>query len=219
MSSQAKASRVGKVLRLLSEKWPQALPPLSTPGEGVFQTGVAEFNRLLPGGGLPRGQWLEITGEPGSGKTGFLFSLLAGCAPDEPILYLDLPRQFFPAAAQAAGVRLAQVRWLAPAGLHGALRAAELFLMRSRAGVVVLDLVGQRSTMPPALVHRLRQETVRAEALLFLLTEPGTQVVAASTVALRVGVERKEQSSQLRVLKSRIGGEGAECIWSQGRCP
>lgn len=216
MDSQARAASAGAVKKLLSQKWPQALPPLATSGEGLFRSGVPEFNRLLPDGGLPRGQWLEITGAPGSGKTSFLFALLAGCAPEEPILYLDLPRQFFPAAARAAGVPLAQVRWLAPAGLHNAMRTAEAFLMQKQACVVVFDLVGQKAVMPQVWAHRLKQETRRSESLLFLLTEPPTQVVTPSTVALRVGIARQGTSCVIHVLKSRIGGEGARQIWSPG---
>jgi hypothetical protein len=216
MDAQTKAASAGALKKLLSEKWPQAIPAASAQDQTIFRTGVPEFNQLLPDGGLPRGQWLEITGEPGSGKTGLLFALLAGCAPDELILYLDLPRQFFPAAARAAGVRLSQVRWLAPAGLHSAMRIAEAFLTRQRACVVVFDLVGQKSPMPQAWVHRLRQETVRCNALFLLLTEPPAQVVPASTVALRVGVAREGAACTLQVIKSRLGGEGAKQAWTRG---
>jgi RecA/RadA recombinase len=212
MDAQEKASGAGVVRNLLSQKWPQSVPPLAA-GEELFRTGVSEFNRLLPGGGVPRGQWVEITGLPGSGKTGLLFALLAGCAADDPIAYLDLPRQFFPAAAQAAGMPLARLHWLAPAGPGPALRAAEALLTQRRTRVVVFDVTGQNAPWPQALVHRLRQETLRSGALLFLLSEPSQQVVPPSIVALRVGVERQNACCILRVLKSRLGGEGAQQAW------
>jgi len=216
MNEEAKSPSAEAVKCLLSQQWPRAVPSPTALGEDLFRTGVGEFNQLLPGGGLPRGQWVEIVGSPGSGRTGFLFTLLSGCAPDEPIAYLDLPRQFFPAAAQAAGMPLAQLHWLAPAGSGLALRAAETLLTRGRARVVVFDLTGEKSPLPQPLVHRLRQETLRSGALVFLLSEPPAQVVAPSTVALRVGVERQKACCILRVLKSRLGGEGAWRAWTPG---
>jgi hypothetical protein len=210
----AKKPPARAVKQLLLQKWPLAVPPGAAPGENLFRTGVPAFNQLLAGGGLPRGQWLEVQGAPGSGKTGFLFALLSGCTSDEVILYLDFPRQFCPAAARAAGLRLDQVRWSSPAGLQGALRLAETLLVQRQVSVVVLDLVGQKSALPPVLVHRLRQETLRRGALVFLLTEPSLHVVPPSTVALRAGLTRRGSTCIVSVLRSRIGPEGVCLVWS-----
>lgn len=204
------------VRNLLSQKWPHSVPHFAAAGENLFYTGVDEFNRLLPGGGLPRGQWVEITGAPGSGKTGLLFALLSGSTADA-IAYLDLPRQFFPAAAVAAGLALSRLFWQAPASPGPALRAAEALLIRKGCRLVVFDTTGQGTTpWPQALVHRLRQEALRSGALVFLLSEPSQRVVPPSTVSLRVSVERRGPGCLLRVLKSRLGVEGAECTWTPG---
>jgi len=216
MDTHDKAAGAGAVRNLLLQKWPQSVPSFASTGDGVFRTGVREFNELLPGGGVPRGQWVEITGAPGSGKTGLLFSLLAGGAADEPIAYLDLPRQLFPAALVAAGLSPARLFWLAPAGPGPALRAAETLLARKRCRLVVFDVTGQNSLWPQPLVHRLRQETLRSGALVLLLSEPSQQVVPPSTVSLRVSVERQNACCVLRVLKSRLGGEGTQRTWTPG---
>ena len=214
MDTHDRASGAEAVRNLLLQKWPQSVPSFANTGDLVFHTGVREFNELLPNGGVPRGQWLDITGAPGSGKTGLLFSLFAGSAADEPIAYLDLPRQLFPAAAAAAGLAPGRLLWLAPSGPGPALRAAEALLARKRCRLVVFDVTGQTSPWPQPLVHRLRQETLRSGAVVCLLTEPSQQVVPPSTVSLRVSVERQNACCVLRVLKSRLGGEGATCTWT-----
>ena len=217
MNTRVPADPAAEVRKLLREKWPEATCTHSASMQEVFCTGVKAFNALFPDGGVPFGQWLEINGASGSGKTGFLFAVLSSCTEHEVIAYLDFPGQFFPAAAQVAGLDLKQMRVLVPQTLHQGLRTAEILLTNKQATVLVFDLVNQRATLPQIVVHRLRQQVLQTGALVFLLTEPPVQVVGSSTVALRLAVTRDAgRACRVHVVKSRLGVCGRAFSWSPG---
>jgi len=113
------------------------------------------------------------------------------------------------------------------------LRTAELLLSQQVARNIVIDLTAgsgdvskkNRSTgrsdssppsplsPPPVLLHRLRQQAARSKALVIFLTEndhASPPIIPASTVALRLEVERLTRSAlKVTVTKSRISKEGA----------
>jgi hypothetical protein len=215
--SPAADTPVAQLQKLLTEKWPEATRTRSSDQQAVFRSGVTAFNALFPAGGVPFGQWIEITGAAGSGRTGLLFAMLAGSVPREVVAYVDFAGSFFPAAALAAGVDLQQVRVLQPRALGTGLRTVETVLSRRQAPLVVLDCIGLQTRLPDVLAHRLRQQTVQAGALLFFLTEPPGQVIGPSMVALRLAVTRQKDSScVVCVDKSRLCNEGTSFIWSPG---
>jgi hypothetical protein len=99
-----------------------------------------------------------------------------------------------------------------PKSLPAGLRTAELLLGHRLVRGVVLDLVGQKANpnLPPTLIHRLRQETVRSRAMVFFLTENNhAGLIMPSTVSLRLEVARVRDSRiAITVTKSRLCREG-----------
>ena len=81
-----------------------AYPPAST--------GLADLDALI-GGGLPRGQISEITGEASSGGTSVILSLLAeATARGEVAAYIDVSDCLDPLSAASAGVKLERLLWV-----------------------------------------------------------------------------------------------------------
>ena len=172
MSTQPSAdTALAHVRRLLTERWPEACQQTRAVARDVFHTGIAGLDALLPGGGLPKGSWVEITGGTASGKTSLLLALLAQLAAGERTLYLDFPGTFDPVAATAAGVDLNSILVARPANLHQGVHIAEHLLTSGSITVLVFDLAEQRTHLPGALAHRLRQQVLRGSALALFLTE------------------------------------------------
>jgi recombination protein RecA len=104
-------------------------------------TGIPEVDRLI-GGGIPRATLSEITGEPSSGRTSLLFSILAHCnARGEFCALIDGSNTFDPLSAAMAGVQLSQLLWVCCGGsAENALKATDLIVQAGGFGVVVIDL-------------------------------------------------------------------------------
>ena len=78
--------------------------------EPVVSTGISGLDNVL-NGGLPRGHFFLVQGEPGAGKTtlGLQF-LMAGIGNREAVLYVTLSESE-KEIPEAAGDRAARVRW------------------------------------------------------------------------------------------------------------
>lgn len=216
MSTQPSAdTALAHVRRLLTERWPEACQQTRAVARDVFHTGIAGLDALLPGGGLPKGSWVEITGGTASGKTSLLLALLAQLAAGERTLYLDFPGTFFPVAATAAGVDLNSILVARPANLHQGVHIAEHLLTSRSITVLVFDLAEQRTHLPGALAHRLRQQVLRGSALALFLTEGNGGIIGQSMVALRLRVRRVALSRfEIDVVRSRISREGIRIPWA-----
>ena len=206
--------------QLITQKWPEAVFSTAGLSEPIFQTGIANLDTLFPRQGIPYGQLIEITGENGSGKTSFLFMILAALTKIGTVAYIDLSGSFFPAAAATCGVDIKELVVVRPDNLPSGLRAAELVLSKRVAHCIVLDLTNQKSGLSQrsdlslsSLLHRLRQQTARSKALVIFLTENNNAshpIIPASTVALQLEVVRLMHSQlKVTVTKSRISREGA----------
>jgi len=206
-----KQAALHSVKRLLAAKWPDAR---KTSVHEVFHTGVSEFDALFQGGGMPCGQWIEITGGSASGKTRFLFALLRGLTQNGYVTYFDFPHSLFPPAVTAAGVQESRFWMVRPRNLREGIRTAEKLFATEGVCCVVFDLVGQKEKMPHVLAHRLRQETMRARTLILFLTDAGSAVISASTVALRLEVHRKSTHRlAIQVVRSRISLAATRLLW------
>ena len=89
------------VKELIRRKWPEALLENAGRSGRSFVTGLENFDRLFPSGGIPYGQLVEITGGASCGKTGLLFHVLAGLVRQVRVGYVDAGNTFFPGAASA----------------------------------------------------------------------------------------------------------------------
>ncbi len=106
---------------------------------GVFATRLAGVDRLL-GGGIGRGQTVELVGPRSSGRFSLVMALLAGATRSgESAALIDLGDHFDPQAAARAGVDLERLLWARPERLKQALGSAEV-LIGGGFPLVVLDL-------------------------------------------------------------------------------
>jgi len=198
---------------ILTHRFPDAAGPSQNLSATILTTGTAPFDALFAGHGLPYGQLIEITGGVSSGKTSLALKLLAALTNGHPAIYTDLPRSFFPAAAVAAGVDLERLWVTIPNTLPDGLRTVELLLSHHLVRGAVLDLVGQKEPPSQTLLHRLRQQTARAKAIVIFLTQTNRartgHLISPSTVSLRLEVKRLDTArSEIMITKSRLCREG-----------
>ncbi|MCP4685782.1 MAG: hypothetical protein GY867_10110 [bacterium] len=204
----------------ISRKWPEALRSLTPASlaerQGlVFETGLPEVDALFPLHGIPYGQLIEITGGVSSGKTSFLFRLLAVWSAERTVAYVDFDNAFFPDAAVCAGIDLSRLLVVRPEPkaddpIKPGIRTAELLLGKKNSDIIVFDLVGRRTPLPLGLLHRLRLKTVRARGMVIFLTNKNTGIVPSSMASLRLEISRRDHDRlEIAVTKSRLSAEGA----------
>lgn len=105
----------------------------------VFATRLADVDRLL-GGGICRGQTIELVGPRSSGRFSLVLELLTGATGSgESAALVDLGDHFDPQAAARAGVDLERLLWARPKRLKQALGSAEI-LIGGGFPLVVIDL-------------------------------------------------------------------------------
>lgn len=187
---------------------PPAVAPLPppkplTPVEHI-PTGLADLDRFL-GGGLPRGEVVELCGGPSSGKAtlalGTSLGVLAGGG---RAAWIDPGSGFWPLAALEAGApadRLVVVRTPDDAA---ACRAADILLAAAGAvDLVVVDLAS-RGGPREARITRLHRLAERGGAtLLFLSGRPEGAASLGALVGLRLTVRRRPDSPVLEVSVAR----------------
>lgn len=111
----------------------------ATPVEATLSTGVEAFDRTL-GGGLRRGETVELVAGRSSGAFSLLLAVLAGVtAAGETAAYVDLGDGLDPAAAAACGVDLDRLLWVRPRRTKEALMSAEA-IVATGMPLVVVDL-------------------------------------------------------------------------------
>jgi len=139
---------------LTGPKWPRSLvgqirrgrdlvsdsePAGQSAADDVFAARLAPFDRLL-GGGICRGQTIELVGPRSSGRLSLVLEFLAGATGSgEPAALVDLGDHFDPQAADRAGVGLERLLWARPRRLKRALCSAEV-LIGGGFPLVVIDL-------------------------------------------------------------------------------
>lgn len=105
----------------------------------TFATRLAGVDRLL-GGGISRGQTVELVGPRSSGRFSLVLELLAGATQSgESAALIDLGDHFDPQAAARAEVVLERLLWARPRRLKQALGSAEV-LIGGGFPLVVIDL-------------------------------------------------------------------------------
>jgi len=202
-------SSYDELRELVKKKWPESLSAASERSDRVFATGMDAFDSLFPGKGIPLGQLVEITGSLSSGKTSFLFRILAALTKKQIAAYLDFSNSFFPSAAESSGIDLSRILIVKSNDIREGLRAAELILRHEIASCIVFDLVKSRGILPLAMMHRLRQKTLKAGSIIIFLTENNSEIIPTSMIALRIEIERIGSTRLVAtVTKSRISKKG-----------
>lgn len=181
----------------------------------VLRTGLAPVDALLPGGGFPLGQVVELWGEAASGRTRLAFRAVAEAHRALRLAaWVDGPGALYPPALPPLGVRLDQllvVRTQEPRQLAW----SALQLLRSGAFAVVgLDLTHTRVHLSPPESRRLVEAAARSGGLLLLLTP--AEAPADGTLRLRVCAEGPA-GLRLEVVRSRQGAmaRAVEVPWEE----
>ena len=113
--------------------------PLDHEDPDLFPTQLDDADRLL-GGGLARGEMIEIIGRRTSGRFSLVLSTLAAATQrGESAALVDLGDHLDPQSAEICGIDLERLLWLRPLHIKQALGGAELLLGAGFA-LVILDL-------------------------------------------------------------------------------
>jgi len=172
----------------------------------LLATGVRQADLLLSGGIL-RGQLTEIVGPRSSGKTGFLFSILAqSTSQGEFVAYIDPSNSLDPVFAQKSGIHLERMLWVrstAPMSAQKSLQVAHLLARSGNFGVVALDLADQETKpnfsnsqkIPYSSWFKIKR-TLEGTSTAFLIL--GNQVNAGSAVSAAISL-RKLQTKWKRI--------------------
>lgn len=190
----------------IAGRWPEVVCERRPFERRVFVSHVESFDRLFALGGIPYGQFIEITGGSGSGKTGLMFRLISGMIKNyDKAAYVDFCNCFFGPAAEYSGLDPARLLIVKPDSLAGGIRAAELLLKHREVAIAVCDLVGINRELPMTLLHRLRRKTIRAHGLVIFLTDHTAEIIPASMASLQLVIDRLDPVRvAVRVAKSRV---------------
>ena len=164
--------------------------------EAAFGTKKQDFTEAIRSavGEVPRGTLTEVSGPASSGRTTFLYALLAAVSgAQEFCALIDADDAFDPSSAMAAGVRLSQVLWVRCGGnVEHALKAADLLSQAGGFGIVALDLADsparQTRRIPLASWFRLRHGVENTRTALVAI---GQQIHAPSCSTLKIELRRE----------------------------
>jgi hypothetical protein len=170
----------------------------------VLRTGLPPVDGLLPGGGFPLGQVVELWGEPASGRARLAFRAIAEAHRALRLAaWVDGPRTLYAPALPSLGVRLEQLLVVRPPEPKQ-LAWSALQLLRSGAFAAVgLDLTATDVRLSPPESRRLVEAASRSGGLLLLLTPSGAP--ADGTLRLHVSAAGAH-AMRLEVVLSRQGG-------------
>lgn len=196
----------------------QALQAAPRTHLAVLRTGVAAVDALLPAGGFPLGQVVELWGSAASGRTCLALRAVAEAQRALRLAaYVDGPGELYPPALAALGVSPARLLWVhsAEGGTHprpSQLDWAALQLLRSGAfACVVLDLTHTGHRLAPQACKRLLDAAAHSGGLLLLLS----QEEAPADGSLRLKMEAGPSGVHLEVVRSRQGmrARSADVPW------
>lgn len=164
-----------------------------------LSTGVKHLDLFLSGG-IPRGQITEIIGSSSSGKTSFLFSILAQATTQgEWVAYIDPFASLDPAFAQKAGIDLQRLLWVRGGTSFlpdKILKAADILAGAGGFGVVVLDLETGREMDPEVfkkipfhIWFRLKRAVQGTSTILLILAK---EAKAGSAVSRAISLRRRK---------------------------
>ncbi len=176
----------------------------------VLRTGIRALDELLPGGGVPLGQAVELCGEAASGRTSLALRAMAAATRESRLCaYVDGPRELYPPAASALGVDLPRLLIVRPKAPPQLIWTAVQLARSGAFACVALDLT--HTGVRPSLAEskKLADAAGRGGAALVLLTAPETPADGR----VRLSIEALgEQGLKVEVLRSRQGGVGQHAL-------
>lgn len=182
----------------------QALPASVLQRQTDERTGRGDESLHCALGDIPRGALTEIAGPASSGRTAFLYALLAiASANQEFCALIDAEDTFDPASAAAAGVPLSQVLWVRCGGnVEHAFKAMDLLSQAGGFGLVAIDLGGTppkiARRIPPSAWFRLRHGVENTRTALVSIAQ---EFNAHSCSALKIELRRDRVLWRRRLLE------------------
>lgn len=180
----------------------------------ALRTGIEAVDALLPAGGFPLGQVVELSGEAASGRTSLALRAVAAAHRERRLCaYVDGPSELYPPAAAAMGVDLERLLIVRPKAAEQLVWTAVQLARSGAFACVVLDLTRGPAVEPRRPVRlslpesrKLADAAVKGGGLLLLLTSP--EAPADGVVRLRTEA-RGVSGLSVEVVRSRQGGTGA----------
>jgi protein ImuA len=167
---------------------------------GLLASGRTEIDRLLPGGGFPRGAISELSGGPASGKTAIALQAIAAVTCGQGLAaFVDGRHELYPPAASALGVRLDRLLILRPEGRSrddaalACLWAAEALLASGAFELVAMDVplepayagrIAAAGVDLDRVARRLRAAAEQGGAAGLWLGVPGRRIPSAARLDL-----------------------------------
>jgi hypothetical protein len=167
-------------------------PPLPDRGEeGVLATGLAPLDRILPGGGIPRGRLTELLGTRGSGRTALVRQLVEQAVADGRwVAYVDAARTLAPREWAHLG-RYEGLWVVRPRDPTRGAWSADVLLRSGAFALVVLD---GAPPLPRPVAVRLGRLAREHDVALVNLVDEGSGVTIGG--ALRMRVRRARQGDR-----------------------
>ncbi len=185
--------------------------------ESTLASGFAALDAVLPGGGWPQGQLVELLVEaPGQGELSLLAPALAACSAARPLVWV-LPSDHerrgagsstgaalpYAPALQEAGMNLARAIFVQPATARESCWAFEQALRAAHVGAVVGWLsAGHSAEAEFRALRRLHLLATQSRALVFVLRSTKSAALP-SPAALRLQLSQRDGRLQVQVLKRR----------------
>ena len=190
------ASRFGEVFKVHEKS------------QETLSTGIPEIDALT--GGIPRGAVTEIFGPPSSGRTSFMYSMLAyATTHEETCALVDTNDVFAPTAAATAGIDFDRLLWVRCDGnLEHAFKATDLLLHAGGFGLVILDIgnvaVKDTRRIISSWWYRFRHTVEdRPTVIMVVSEEASTRSSAALTLELNGAAEWSRAAESSAVAPGR----------------
>ncbi len=233
MSSDPPASRrrrLAEAASALKRRFPSALGAGGDPLP-MESTGVPALDRMLPGGGFPRGRLSVLYGPPSSGRAGLTLSAAARLTQGGRLVgWIDGPGDFHPPSAASAGLDISRVLLVRPPPSEPAeaLHAAVLLLRTSALPLLVLDITGddpgRSGRRYQGVFPRLRRSVPSSSVCLVLSgAKPPEDLLRLATIAIRLERDSRKHlgaaspggiNVTATLARSRLGGERQRCNMS-----
>lgn len=154
----------------------------------ALRLGIPEIDGLLPHGGLPLGQAVELWGEAASGRTSLALRAVAAAHRELRLAaWVDGPGELYPPAAVARGVELEKLLIVRPRAPRQLAWTAQQLARSGAFACVVLDLTHTGVRLSLAEAKKLHDAAVHGGSLLLLLTPPDAP--AEGALRLRVSAD------------------------------
>jgi recombination protein RecA len=180
------------------------------PSLPVIPTGSLRLDLAIRTGGIPGGQFVEISGAPTSGKTTLCQHIVAQAQQmNRPCAWIDIDQSFNPAYAARCGVILSELIYSNPADAEQAFDILETLTSTPAGMLVVLDSVGALTTrdelsLPLGIKPAPESESLLESRLSLMLRKLGPKINKSQAIVLLTNRARQQRSEAYHQLSTHI---------------